>query len=88
MNNERSFDTLQYANKLKAAGVPEKQAEIIDSKLATKLDLERVNSELKHDIKEMGLRIEAIKNELLIKLGGMIVGGLGALVILMKLFKL
>ena len=44
MSNELIFDTSQHANKLKAAGVPEKQAEaqvemmreIIDDKLATK----------------------------------------------------
>lgn len=44
MSNERGFDTLQYANRLKVAGVPEKQAEvqaevmaeIIEDKLATK----------------------------------------------------
>ena len=66
MGNERSFDTLQYANRLKAVGVPEKQAEvqaevlaeIIDSKLATKYDLELVKSELKRDIKELELKIE------------------------------
>jgi hypothetical protein len=66
MGNERNFDTLQYANRLKAVGVPEKQAEvqaevlaeIIDSKLATKYDLELVKSELKRDIKELELKIE------------------------------
>jgi len=100
MGNERVFDTLQYANRLKAVGVPEKQAEVqaemmaetIEDKLATKLDLEQVKSELKRDIKELELKlelkIEAIKNELLLKLGGMIVGSLGALIVLMKLFKL
>ena len=66
MGNERSFDTLQYANRLKAVGVPEKQAEVqaemlaetIDSKLATKYDLELLKSELKRDIKELELKIE------------------------------
>jgi hypothetical protein len=89
MGNNRNFDTLQYAKRLKAVGVPEKQAEVqaemmaetIEDKLATKKDLEQVKSELKRDI-------EASKNELLIKLGGMIVGSLGALVVLMRLFKL
>ncbi|MEI8055344.1 MAG: hypothetical protein WCH10_05040 [bacterium] len=68
MGGERSFDTLKYANRLKAAGVPEKQAEVqaemmaetIDDRIATKNDLELVKndlelvkSELKLDIKEM-----------------------------------
>jgi len=107
MNIERGFDTLQYANRLKAAGVPDKQAEahaelqaeIIENRLAAKLDLENVKSELKRDIKALDLKIENLrvelkrdievsKNELIIKLGSMMIGGLGALVILMKIFKL
>ncbi|CAL7964321.1 conserved hypothetical protein [Gammaproteobacteria bacterium] len=103
MGSERSFDTLQYANRLKAVGVPEKQAEVqaeimaetIEDRLATKKDLELIKkdlelakSELKRDIKELELKIEATKNELLIKLGSMIVSSLGALIVLMKLFKL
>lgn len=78
MSGELIFDTLQYANKLKAAGVPEKQAEVhaeamaelIDNRLATKQDL-----------KELELNM-------IIKLGSLMVGGMGLLVILMKLFKL
>ena len=78
MGSERSFDTLQYANRLKAVGVPEKQAEvqaemmaeIIEDKLATKKDL-----------KELELRM-------ILKLGGLMISGLGTLIVLMKLFKL
>ena len=96
MGGERSFDTLKYANRLKSVGVPEKQAEVhaeimaetISDRIATKNDLELVKSELKHDIKEMELKIEATKNELLVKLGSVVVGSLSALVVLMKLFKL
>ena len=90
------FDTLRYAKKMMKVGFTQQQAEaqaeaiaeIVDEKLATKQDLEQVKIELKRDIKELDLKIETIKNELLIKLGGMIVGGLGTLVVLMKLFKL
>jgi hypothetical protein len=129
VSHNRIFDTLQYANKLKAVGVPEKQAEvqaevmadIIDDKLATKKDLAQVNydlrraieetrSELKRDIEELRIElkrdIEALRVELkgdinalkqnmkelelrmTVRLGGLMIGGLGALVILMKLFKL
>ena len=53
-----SFDTLQYANRLKAVGVPEKQAEVqaetfkelIEDNLATKRDLMAVEAGLKRDI--------------------------------------
>ncbi|MFQ5455806.1 MAG: coiled-coil domain-containing protein [Nitrospirota bacterium] len=63
-----AFDTLEYVQKLKAVGVPEKQAEahahalseVIESNLATKqdtLDLKRdianVRAELKRDIAEV-----------------------------------
>lgn len=87
---------MQYANRLKAVGVPEKQAEvqaealreIMDNKLATKKDLELVRkdlelakNELKRDIKDIELRMT-------LKLGSIMVGGLSMLVVLMKLFKL
>ena len=118
MGNELIFDTLKYANRLKAAGVPEKQAEVqaeiisetIEDKLATKTDLEQVKSELKRDIeatrselkrdiKELDLKIETSKNELkrdikdlelrmTVKLGSLMVGSIGLLVVLLKLFKL
>jgi hypothetical protein len=78
MGSEVIFDTLQYANKLKAAGVPEKQAEVhaeamaelIDNRLATKQDL-----------KELELRMT-------MKLGSIVVGSISILIVLMKLFKL
>ena len=76
------FDTLRYANRLKVAGVPEKQAEIqaetlaeiIDERLATKQDL-------KYGLKELEARMT-------VKLGSIMLVGLGLLVLLMKLFKL
>jgi hypothetical protein len=83
MNNSAIvFDTLRYANKLKAAGVPEKQAEIqaetlaeiIDENLATKHDIELI----RRDIKELELKLEAkinsLETKLLIKLGGLMLG--------------
>jgi hypothetical protein len=75
------FDTLRYANKLKAAGVPEKQAEvqaetlaeIVDEKLATKQDL------------------EILKKDIIIKitfiLGSMMVGCFGILATLIVIFQ-
>jgi len=57
------FDTLEFAEHLKEAGVPEKQAkaivevqkrafsEVLDSSLATKTDLMTVKSELQSELK-------------------------------------
>ncbi len=54
MEKELVFDTLAYANRLRAAGVPEKQAnahaenlaEIMDERIATKHDLEVLEERL------------------------------------------
>ena len=78
MTNAIAFDTLQYAKKLISAGFTQQQAEvqaealaeIIDEKLATKNDLEK------------------IKNEIIIKLGGIVISTGGIMLILMKLFRL
>lgn len=64
-----------------------------------KRDIEQVRDELKRDIKELDLKIERVRDELkrdiqelwlrmTITLGGIMLGGLGLLVTLMKLFKL
>lgn len=89
------FDTLRYANKLKAAGVPEKQAEaqaetlaeVVDETLATKQDIksidlkiECVQAELKRDIKELELRIVN-------KLASIIVGCFGVLGVIIVIFQ-
>ena len=77
----------------------EMMAETIDNKLATKNDLELIKSELKRDIKGLDAKVEASKNELkmemkelelrmTVKLGSLMIGGIGLLVVLMKLFKL
>ena len=63
------FDTLHYANRLKAAGVPEKQAEvqaeamaeIIEDKLTSKRDLKQSEDALV-------LTINNTKNELELKI--------------------
>ncbi|MBT4837581.1 MAG: DUF1640 domain-containing protein [Methylococcales bacterium] len=59
------FDALKYANKLKAAGVNDKQAEvqaealaeIVDERLATKQDLKELELNLKREIASMKLDI-------------------------------
>ena len=79
MSSALVFDTLQYANKLKAAGVSEKQAEIqaetlaeiVDNNLITKQDIkelelktEQTRTDLQRDIKGLDLKIEQVKTDL------------------------
>lgn len=53
-----AFDTLAYVKKLKAAGVPEEQAEVqaealaqlVEERLATKQDINALELELKRDM--------------------------------------
>jgi predicted Holliday junction resolvase-like endonuclease len=79
------FNSLAYFEKLRDAGVEEEQArvhaeamnELVDNKLATKEDLLLVKEELKKDI-------AMLKQELIIKLGGMIMGSISLLYILLR----
>ncbi|HAT50081.1 MAG: DUF1640 domain-containing protein [Nitrospirae bacterium] len=82
MSTAIAFDTLAYAKRLKAAGVPESQAEVhaeamaelVEDRLATKLDIENV----RRDMKEMELR-------LVIRLGGMQAATVAIVAALVKL---
>ena len=68
MGQAIAFDTLAFVNKLKSAGVPEKQAEvqaaaiaeIVNEQMATKLDI----MELKRDIKELETGLKRDNKEL------------------------
>jgi hypothetical protein len=74
-----TFDTLQFAKRLKAAQFTEEQAEamaqamasIVDEQLATKRDLQELEIRLKHD--------------LTLRLGGMLVAGISIVAALVKL---
>lgn len=69
------FDSLAYVKKLKAAGMPESQAEVqaetimewMEDRLATKVELETVRADLKRDIKEIDGKTETRLKELDIK---------------------
>lgn len=82
MAHALAFDTLGYAKKLEAVGVPQEQAEvhaealaeIIDERLATKQDI----LDLRRDMKEMEMRLT-------IKLGTMLVIAIGVFATLVKL---
>ncbi len=81
------FDTLAFANKLKNAGVDSKiaeaQAEIqaqvmqdfADQRLATKEDIR----EIKIEIAQLDTKIEQLRVELTLKLGGIIVASTAVL---------
>ena len=83
-----TFDTLKFANTLKAAGIKpefaeahakaeaEVFAEAVTDQVATKHDISELKCELRADMRQL-------KNELIIKLGGIVVavgGLLGALI--------
>ncbi len=97
------FDTLAYAEKLKAAGIPNPQARahaeglltLVEQNLATKTDIELLRRDMKEletglrrDIKELeiGLRheLKEIESRMTMRLGGLIVAGVGALAVLMR----
>ncbi len=88
-----TFDTLKFANRLKAAGVKpeiaeahaEAEAEVftdtLTNQVATKHDLIELKLELKSEMKEL-------RNELIIKLGGITVAVGGLLGVLLTIFHI
>ncbi|WP_130473004.1 DUF1640 domain-containing protein [Candidatus Magnetaquicoccus inordinatus] len=54
-----TFDTLRYANRLKSAGVPDKQAEVMAEMQAEVLDKNLDDLATKRDLKELELRMAA-----------------------------
>jgi len=91
MANVMAFDTLAYAKKLKAVGVPENVAEaqaeaqaealaeIVEERLATKKDLKELEVSLKRDLKELEMRLT-------IRLGAVMAAGIGIFAALVKVF--
>lgn len=79
------FNAISYSNKMCAAGlekkiadvVAEELSEVINNDLATKSDLFGVKNDLKHEI-------QAIKNEIIVKVGGMMIAGFGILGFILK----
>ncbi len=92
-----AFDTHAYVKKLRDAGVPEAQAEIqleaivaiLEKRIATKEDLDLQKAEIQRDIKELDVKLETRLKELemriLIRLGGLLVVGIGVIATLIKL---
>ena len=81
MSRVATFDTLQFAKKLKEAGFTERQAEvqaealaeIIDDKIATKQDI--------HDLE---VKMKELEYRMTIKVGSMMVIAVGILIAAMK----
>ncbi|CAK0746408.1 DUF1640 domain-containing protein [uncultured Gammaproteobacteria bacterium] len=86
MSDATTFDTMEFVEELKAAGVPEKQAmaqvrilsKATREHLVTQGHLDLRMAELKADMREMEYRI-------IIRLGGIMIAGFSALAVLMKL---
>ena len=89
-----TFDTLKYANTLKAAGVPLAQAEAVAlsevlevnlKDLVTKQNLLSVKNELHCDIENVRLDMREMEQRLIIKLGALITLAIGIVAALVKL---
>ena len=84
------FDTHAFVKELTEAGMPEPQAEVlartqaalIDEKLATRQDLDALESRLKRDMREMELRLTY---NLTLRLGSMMVIAVGVVAALVKM---
>lgn len=81
-----AFDTLAYANKLKQAGVPDRQAEVqaeamaelVEERLATKRDLSELEARIANRMNELEYRLT-------VRLGSMLVVAVSILAALVKL---
>jgi len=68
-----TFDTLKFAKTLRAANVPQEQAEGIaqafadatGEQIATKVDLKELELSIRADLKGLELRLEATKSDIL-----------------------
>jgi hypothetical protein len=88
-----TFDTLKYANRLKAAGAEPKVAEAEAEALAEVFELNlneiATREDLKHMEERLNERLEArllqLEQRMIIKLGGLMVVAIGAVATLVKI---
>ncbi|NVO16543.1 MAG: hypothetical protein HXX10_21150 [Rhodoplanes sp.] len=92
-----AFDTLGYSKRLRDGGIPPNQAEahaeaardFIMVELVTKTDLNVAADGLRRDIeglrRDMDARIEKLSLQLTIRLGALMVAGIGALAVILRL---
>jgi hypothetical protein len=76
-----TFDTLKFANRLKAAGVPDKQAEAEAEVLADALEVNLKDLSTKADLLatkvELQQEMKMLEQRLIIKLGALIAVAIG-----------
>jgi hypothetical protein len=88
-----TFDSLGYAKKLRDGGVPRDQAEahaeaardFIMTELATRADLLAMEQKLQTSIEKLDNKIDTQALRLTVRLGAMLVVGIGALATILKL---
>lgn len=84
-----TFDTLKFANRLKAAGVPDKQAEAEAEVLAEALEVNLKDLSTKADLLatkvELQQEMKMLEQRLIIKLGAIIALAIGIVAALVKL---
>lgn len=88
-----TFDTLKFANRLKAAGVPDKQAEAEAEALAEVFETNLRELAIKEDLKllegrlteRFDAKLTQLEQRLVIKLGWMITVAVGIVAALVKL---
>lgn len=84
-----TFDTLKFANRLKAAGVPEKHAEAEAAALAEVFEANLGQLATRDDLKILEDRLDArliqLEQRMTIKLGSLMVVSIGVVAALVKL---
>lgn len=80
--NAITFDTLKFANTLKAAGVPDKQAEAEAVALSEVLEVNLKDLVTKEDMRH---ELRDLEQRLIIKLGAMLAFAIGLVAALVKL---
>ncbi len=92
-----AFNTLEYSNKIKEAGIEPKAAEAISmataevlenliiNRLATKEDIKDLKQDIKELEKDLSYKIDNLSLRLTVKLGAIMVAGIGILAYLIKL---
>lgn len=76
------YNAIIYANRLKEAGLQSKIADIqaeelsniLNDDIATKKDIELLSIEVKKDIELLRLEVMNLKNEVVLKLGRLVIG--------------
>jgi len=89
-----TFDTLKFVKTLKEAGVSEPQAEAFSkavqeshetADLATKGDIAELRKDMDVRFAGMGAKLEKLELRMTIKLGSIVIAGVGVLTLIFKL---